>query len=482
MNKRKKRNAKIKSWILVIAMLVSILQAIPGTNGAPQALAATQNDAVAWGNSQIGKAIDMDGFPVGQPYQCVDLIKAYYAYFGVGGYAMGNANEYAWNTLPPGWTRIYSGYQPGDVAVWKANHSCSSCNTGSYGHVGIITSADSVGFNAVNQNHIGQPYCTHNWFYISALECAIRPSYSSGNSGGGTTSDISVSFADFNQNAVSDTNAEVYIKVMNPNKANVTAVGCNLYNSTGTLLKSYTESCNYTTSYVNYNCNFNNDMKYTLSPGTTYRFELFAVVNGKEYKDQVRQFTTTGTIKTPTPSTATPIPPTPTPTQEPTPTLDVKQSPEPTPNLDFCQSPAPTPTKDGSQSAEPIYTPKITNTPTPTHGEVEDSEDEDDVEEEGDEIQEPEQVTGLYTFVSKKKMEVYWSWQTDVSGFQVQVARNKRFTKSVKTKNAGRWASKKIIKGLKRKKTYYVRVRAYVQTWDGKTYGEWSNTKKCKIK
>lgn len=35
-------------------------------------------------------------------------------------------------------------------------------------------------------------------------------------------------------------------------------------------------------------------MKYTLMPGTTYKFELFAVVGGKEYKDMMRSFTTTG--------------------------------------------------------------------------------------------------------------------------------------------------------------------------------------------
>lgn len=38
---------------------------------------------------------------------------------------MGNANAYISNNLPPGWTRVYSNYQPGDIAVWKTNHSCS---------------------------------------------------------------------------------------------------------------------------------------------------------------------------------------------------------------------------------------------------------------------------------------------------------------------------------------------------------------------
>lgn len=49
---------------------------------------------------------------------------------------------------------------------------------------------------------------------------------------------------------------------------------------------------------MNYNCNINNDMQYTLKPGTTYQFVLYAIVNGTEYKDVMRSFgTTTATIK-----------------------------------------------------------------------------------------------------------------------------------------------------------------------------------------
>lgn len=249
----------------------------------------TRDDAVNWAISQIGKGLDYDKV---YGNQCVDLIKYYYDYFGVASYAMGNANAYISNTLPAGWNRVYGDYQPGDIAVWKVNHSCSTCNTGGYGHVGIIISADSVGFNAVNQNFSGQSHCTQNWFRVSALECAIRPNFSADQSS--PQPDTSVSFADYNLNSVSENNAEVYIKIMNPNRGNVTAVGCSLYDASGNLLKSYSENCNYTTSYVNYNCNFQNDMQYTLQSGTKYKFVLYAVVNGKEYKDVEREFVTKG--------------------------------------------------------------------------------------------------------------------------------------------------------------------------------------------
>ena len=138
--------------------------------------AATKEEGVSWAMSQIGKGLDYDGV---YGNQCVDLIKYYYAHYGVAGYARGNAIQYTSNSLPPGWTRVYSNYQPGDVAVFRANNGCSVCTTGENGHVGIITSIDSVGFNAVNQNYAGRSYCTQNWFHVRCLACAIRPNFTS---------------------------------------------------------------------------------------------------------------------------------------------------------------------------------------------------------------------------------------------------------------------------------------------------------------
>lgn len=138
--------------------------------------AATKEEGVSWAMSQIGKGLDYDGV---KGNQCVDLIKYYYAHYGVAGYARGNAIQYTSNSLPPRWTRVYSNYQPGDIAVFKAKNGCSVCTTGENGHVGIITSIDSVGFNAVNQNYAGRSYCTQNWFHVRCLACAIRPNFTS---------------------------------------------------------------------------------------------------------------------------------------------------------------------------------------------------------------------------------------------------------------------------------------------------------------
>ena len=44
------------------------------------------------------------------------------------------------------------------------------------------------------------------------------------------------------------------------------------------------------------------------------------------------------------------------------------------------------------------------------------------------------------------------------------------------------WMSKKTFKHLKKKKPYYVRVRAFRESGNVKKYGKWSAVKKIKIK
>ncbi len=172
--KTKKRVGNVrKNFCLLVLAFMCIL----GVSTTSRAYSYhTRDEAVNWARGQINKSLDYDNYAGAQ---CVDLIKYYYAYFGVAGYAMGNANAYITNNLPSGWQRVYGNYQPGDIAVWKTNHNCSTCGTTGLGHVGIIISADSTGFNAVNQNFGGRRYCTQNWFYCSALACAIRPVYKS---------------------------------------------------------------------------------------------------------------------------------------------------------------------------------------------------------------------------------------------------------------------------------------------------------------
>jgi len=83
---------------------------------------------------------------------------------------------------------------------------------------------------------------------------------------------------------------------------------------------------------------------------------------------------------------------------------------------------------------------------------------------------------------SKKAVTVKWkklskSNLKKISGYQIQISRTKDFNKARITK-AGKKATSKKIRNLKKKTRYYVRMRAV----NGKQHGSWSKAKKVKTK
>ena len=63
-------------------------------------------------------------------------------------------------------------------------------------------------------------------------------------------------------------------------------------------------------------------------------------------------------------------------------------------------------------------------------------------------------------------------------GYQVKVSTNKKF---IKPKILYAYSNKYTIKSLKKKKTYYVKVRAFsCDDEENKMFGEWSQIKKIK--
>lgn len=97
-------------------------------------------------------------------------------------------------------------------------------------------------------------------------------------------------------------------------------------------------------------------------------------------------------------------------------------------------------------------------------------------------VKKPSKVTGLDLSLEGRKLFVSWNWKSDVSGFQIQYAQNKKFTKKKKIKNTGKYAQDKTLRGLKRGTIYYVRIRAYKKVSGKKVYGKWSKVKKVRIK
>lgn len=82
----------------------------------------------------------------------------------------------------------------------------------------------------------------------------------------------------------------------------------------------------------------------------------------------------------------------------------------------------------------------------------------------------------------KKALEVRYAKVSGASGYQIQVATDKKFKKNKKTVTAKKSKTKVKISKLKKKKKYYVRIRAYKSVSGKKVYGAWSKVKTVKTK
>ena len=111
----------------------------------------------------------MDGYPKSQPYQCVDLIMAYYTFLGEKSPG-GNGCDYAANALPSGWKRIQGANpQPGDILVYTGTQ---------YGHVAIFESE----YSTYHQNFNGHPYVDNVTYHYDIFSSpkywgVIRPNF-----------------------------------------------------------------------------------------------------------------------------------------------------------------------------------------------------------------------------------------------------------------------------------------------------------------
>ncbi|MDD6071505.1 MAG: fibronectin type III domain-containing protein [Clostridiales bacterium] len=95
------------------------------------------------------------------------------------------------------------------------------------------------------------------------------------------------------------------------------------------------------------------------------------------------------------------------------------------------------------------------------------------------------------SMTSKKSGQINIKWSSwdegQATGFQIQVSTSKSFaknkTKTYKIKGENKKnKNTKTIKGLKRGKKYYVRIRSYKTNSEGTVYGDYSSKKTVKVK
>lgn len=77
---------------------------------------------------------------------------------------------------------------------------------------------------------------------------------------------------------------------------------------------------------------------------------------------------------------------------------------------------------------------------------------------------------------------VTWTKDSGVTGYQVMYGTKSDFSDGKSAYVTKNTSVKKTIKGLKAKKTYYVKVRSYKKVSNSKYYGAWSDTQKVKTK
>lgn len=241
----------------------------------------TADEAINWVKSQVGHPVGYDdgsGY-----YQCVEFIQAYYQWLGVDA-VRGNGYDYATNELPSGWTRTYGGQpQKGDILVY----SKYSDTVQAYGHVAIYES-DNVLYDqdgsvyGATVKREEKNYRTYTYNYWGC----IHPNFASSASNPSATF---VPWENPNWTYIRETDAAIGQYVYYSG-GTCTDVGMILYDSAGKRLASGSNGDYYYCVYFK----INEELNYTLTPGTLYKYRFFAVIDGKTFYSDYQSFTTLG--------------------------------------------------------------------------------------------------------------------------------------------------------------------------------------------
>ena len=89
-------------------------------------------------------------------------------------------------------------------------------------------------------------------------------------------------------------------------------------------------------------------------------------------------------------------------------------------------------------------------------------------------VKKPLKVKRVKAIAKRKKLTIRWKKQKNVTGYIVKIGTNKKITKNKKIVITNKNKNKVHIKGIKSKKKYYIRVRAYKVVKGGKKLGVWS--------
>lgn len=144
-------------------------------------------------------------------------------------------------------------------------------------------------------------------------------------------------------------------------------------------------------------------------------------------------------------------------------------------------SPSPQPSLKPNPDNQSANTPKPTVTPeVPTKGNIPQSSQTVNDGKNNAKMTSLTKIKGVVAKNQKKcKVKVTWKKVSNSMGYQIQYATNKKFKKAKKKTVKYTFVT---LKKLKKKKTYFIRIRAYKMADGKKVYGKWSSVKKVKVK
>ena len=142
---------------------------------------------------------------------------------------------------------------------------------------------------------------------------------------------------------------------------------------------------------------------------------------------------------------------------------------------------------NGCGVANPNYVAPSQPTPNPTPSTTPTQPNQNDTNTSNDEdvtvTSKPKSASIKKAKGKNKAIELTWGKVASVSGYEIQVATDKKFKKNKKTVTVKKQkTTKTTVKKLKAKKKYYVRIRTYKTVNGKKVYSAWSKVKSVKTK
>ena len=145
--------------------------------------------------------------------------------------------------------------------------------------------------------------------------------------------------------------------------------------------------------------------------------------------------------------------------------------PSPSPQLSL----KPNPDNQSANTPKPTVTPQV-----PTKGNIPQSSQTVNDGKNNAKMTSLTKIKGVVAKNQKKcKVKVTWKKVSNILGYQIQYATNKKFKKAKKKTVK---STSVTLRKLKKKKTYFIRIRAYKMADGKKVYGKWSSVKKVKVK